>query len=305
MEKNYIKHIAPYLEELQELSAIPTGAKAELKPCVVKAVIFDLYGTLMISSSGDIDQADYNAQMIIRAFDAVGIALHDRGHNNVDRIHDKFNETIGAHKAQGRKEGRPFPEVNILEVWEETLEYFKSKKLIDYPSLPDLKLLTFIFELQTNKVWPMPNMKTVIKTLGESTLELGIVSNAQFYTPVIMNYFLNQELIDSRDIAPFNKALTVYSFENLRSKPDVTLFDTIVNNLIKKGIAPEEIAFVGNDMLKDTWTAKQAGLKTIFFAGDQRAYRLHPEDERTKNLKADYTITDLKQLLEILSLDKK
>lgn len=303
MENNYIKHIKPYLEELQELSAIPTGAEVAMPPCNVKAVIFDLYGTLMISASGDVDQADYNAHMITRAFDVVGIQLNDDSISTIDSIHERFNQTILAHKAQGREEGRPFPEVNILEVWEEVLTYYKAEGILDYSTLPDLKLLTFVFELQTNKVWPMPNMKEVIDTLGKSSLELGIISNAQFYTPVIMNHFLNQEIIDSRNIAPFKEELSVYSFEELRSKPDVALFEIIIAELKKKGITPEETAFVGNDMLKDTWTATQAGMKTIFFAGDERAYRLHLGDERTKNLKPDYTITDLKQLLDILNLE--
>lgn len=304
MDKQYISKIRPYLEELQELSPIATPAVAKLSPCKAKAVIFDIYGTLIISASGDVDHAEYDASMIKKAFSATNIEILDNRTEAIDSIHTYFNQTIKAHKEQGKKEGRPFPEVNILDVWKDTLACFKEKKIISYTEMPDLYLLTFVFELQTNKVWPMPNMKSTLDSLGKSNLELGIISNAQFYTPVIMNYFMKNKIIEGRELPPFDKDITVYSFEELRCKPDVSLFEMILAELKKKGISARETAFVGNDMLKDMWTAKQAGVQTIFYAGDERAYRLHENDERTKDLIPDYTITDLKQLLEILQIEE-
>ena len=300
MKTNYIDKITPHLEALKPLKTIPTAAKTQLKSHPIKALIFDIYGTLMISASGDIDQADYNPSMIRKAFVSSGIELINDSNETIDLIHSTFNTTIKKHKEEAKSIERPYPEVDILEVWQETLTYFEKKSVIKCPEEVDLKLLTFVFELQTNKVWPMPNMEKVIKILGEKEIQLGIISNAQFYTPVIMNYFLHQECKDGRIIAPFQNEITVYSFEELRLKPDVKLFNIILKELEKKGITAAETAFVGNDMLKDMWAASQSGVKTIFFAGDQRAYRLHENDERCKSLIPDFTITNLSQLLEII-----
>lgn len=302
MEKNYINYIHPYLKELSPLEAIATPAKADYSTGKYKAVIFDIYGTLLISASGDVDKASYSASMIKKALLAANFKIINDTEESYDIIYSSYNECLKAHHQKGKDEGRPYPEVNILEVTKDALKKAEEEGRIEATEDSDIKLFNFVFELQTNHVWPMPQMQNVIKTLGESDLLLGIVSNAQYYTPVIMNHFLYGEEIDTDVIAPFKKELCVYSYQELRGKPDTALFEKLVPELASLGITPEEALFVGNDMLKDIYTASQVGFKTVFFAGDQRAYRLHEGDVRCDGLKADYTITKLSQLLEIVGL---
>lgn len=302
MEKNYIKYIKPYLKELSPLEALPTPAQAQFEKGDFKAIIFDIYGTLLISASGDVDKAEYSASMVKKALEVANFEILDDSKESFDTIYQIYNKCIDSHLEMGRVDGRPYPEVDILEVTNDALRLAKMHGKIKYTDKSDIKLFNFIFELQTNKVWPMPDMKKVIETLGDSTLELGIVSNAQFYTPVIMNHFLNGIEVDSEDIKPFKEDLTIYSFKELKGKPDVALFEKLLPSLAARGIKPEEALFVGNDMLKDIYTASQAGLKTALFAGDERSYRLREDDERCSQLQADYIITDLNQLLDIVSI---
>jgi putative hydrolase of the HAD superfamily len=159
-----------------------------------------------------------------------------------------------------------------------------------------------VFEVLSNKVFPMPGMKDVLLKLKEKKIPLGIVSNAQFYTPILMNYFLTGDVNLSQHIDYFDPDLTVFSFNELKAKPDVALFEKFIPELKKSyGILPGETVFVGNDMLKDVFTAKQAGLQTILFAGDERSLRLREDDERIKGLFPDFIITELTQLLEIIA----
>ena len=302
MERNYIKSIRPFLKELLPLEAIPTPAKARYEKGNYKAVIFDIYGTLLISASGDVDKAEYSAMMIKKALEAAHYEILDESKNALDTIYEIYTKCITSHLEMGRVDGRPYPEVDILAVTKDALMLAKMQGKIKFTEASDPVLFNFVFELQTNKVWPMPGMKNLIKTLGDSTLALGIISNAQFYTPVIMNHFLYDTEKDGEVIAPFEEDLTIYSFKELRGKPDVTLFETLLPSLAARGIKPEEALFVGNDMLKDIYTAHEAGLKTVLFAGDERAYRMRQDDERCSNLEADYTITELSQLLEIVNL---
>ena len=66
------------------------------------------------------------------------------------------------------------------------------------------------------------------------------------------------------------------------------------------GIALEETVYVGNDMLNDIYCAKQAGCKTVLFAGDQQSLRLRENDERCLAIEPDAVVSSLSQLLEIL-----
>jgi len=302
MERNYIKHISPYLKALTPLEAIATPAAKKIEKGDFKAIIFDIYGTLLISASGDVDKAEYSSSMIRKALQGANFEILKDNKESFDAIYEIYNKCITSHLEMNSVDGRPYPEVDIIEVSKDALRLAKMMGIIKFKEDSDVMLFNFIFELQTNQVWPMPGMKKVINQLKDSKLTLGIVSNAQFYTPVIMNHFLNDKEVDSEVIEPFEEDLTTYSFKELRGKPDVALFETLLPSLAARNIKPEEALFVGNDMLKDIYTASQAGLKTAFFAGDHRSYRLREEDERCATLQADYVITELEQLLEIVGL---
>lgn len=304
MEKDFTNSIRPFLKELTPLEAIPTGAQTRVTSFKPKAVIFDIYGTLLISASGDVDKAEYNGSMIKKGLDAASIDVLVNTTEAFDRTYSIFNTTIAQHYENGRLEGRPYPEVDIIAVWTDTLNAAEGEGLIKMTEKSDILLFIFVFELQTNKVWPMPGMEAMVKKLGESGVDMGIVSNAQFYTPVILNHLLYDEQKPGAEVYPFKNNLSVYSFQKLRGKPDVALYEYLLPGLEARGIKPEEALFVGNDMLKDMYAASQIGMKTVFFAGDMRAYRLHENDERTMNLKPDFVITELNQIFDILGIDK-
>ena len=302
MERIYIKSIRPYLKALEPLQAIPTPAKSKIAKGDYKAIIFDIYGTLLISASGDVDKADYSSSMIKKALIAADIEVLIDNNETYDSIYASYNTCIKAHHKLGLEAGRPYPEVDIVEVSKDALKIANDQGLIKLSNTSDIILFNFVFELQTNKIWPMPGMQDLINTLGESALELGIVSNAQFYTPVIMNHLLHDKEIDGSVIAPFNKDLCVYSYQELRGKPDKALFEGLLPHLESLNIKPSEVLYVGNDMLKDMYTSSQVGFKTVFFTGDLRAYRLYENDDRCANFQPDYVITELEQLLQIVNL---
>lgn len=300
MGKDYTKYIEPFLKELQTLEAIPTSAVPTTTKFDAKAIIFDIYGTLLISASGDVDKAEYNGSMVRKALEAANFLILKDTEKAYDTIYKQFNTCLDKHLADGREAGKPYPEVNIIAVWDDTLKAAVAEGLIKKTEESDLYLFTFVFELQTNKVWPMPQLNEVIASIKEKQIPLGIVSNAQFYTPVIMNYFLNNVCKSGRSITPFEDDISVFSFEELRGKPDTKLFEKLLPALSERKIKPEEVLFVGNDMLKDAYTASQVGFKTVLFGGDERSYRLRLNDERTVNLKPDFIITELNQLIEII-----
>ncbi len=298
-------YIKDYLNKLSPLSPIPTEIETSiLKGKSYKAFIFDIYGTLLISSSGDVDEADPSALNINEAFKACNIKHTDSG-NSINRANEFisciYNEIKMYHKKK-IEEGYPFPEVIIEEIFENVLDTFmKDKKLIGITNKEMIKKLVFIFELSSNKVWPMPRMKDIIHKINKTGKPLGIVSNAQFYTPLIVNHFLNNTYEDTEQIKPFDDILIQYSYKSKKGKPDTSIFKQILNTLKKQyNIDPEETVYIGNDMLKDIYTANECNMDTVLFAGDKRSLRLRENDERCKDLKPTHIITELSQLEEII-----
>jgi putative hydrolase of the HAD superfamily len=297
--KQYIKDL---LFSLKPLQPIPTEVKPYYKKDGnVKAVIFDIYGTLLISSSGDVDQAEITDKNLERALAASGIKPTDGMQNALDHILKDFDYTIRVCHEAAKHNKVPYPEIDILSIWKIVLIHARRKGLVKFNDDADIMLMTCVFEFLSNKVYPMPGLKETITGLKNLKIPLGIVSNAQFYTPVLMNYFLHDSVELKEKIRDFDKDLTIFSYKFGKGKPDFSLYEELIPTLKwKYGIIPSEVLFVGNDMLKDIWASKKAGFKTVLFAGDKRSLRMRGDDNRTAELKPDYIIDRLEQVLKIV-----
>lgn len=302
MELNFKTDIKHWLENLEELHPIPTEFCPNLRiDSPVKAVIFDIYGTLIISASGDIDQATLSVENMQKAMQAGGFS--NTYHNDayaflVEQLPVKIKEQ----QEELKKLGHPYPDVDIFKVWNEMFSAAEGKALLKRTGEESLSDVIMVFELLSNKVFPMPGMKEVLLELKSKGIPLGIVSNAQFYTPIIMNYFITGEFSTKQEIELFDPELSVYSYKELRAKPDIKLFDKINRTLKNKyNLQSNDAVFVGNDMLKDVYTAKNSGLQTAIFSGDKRSFRLREDDQRVKGLFPDFFINDLKQLVDIIA----
>jgi putative hydrolase of the HAD superfamily len=306
MEKNYLQYIAKFLSESDELKPVPTL----LKPYVrsdpsIKAFVFDVYGTILVSASGDIDESVISTENLKTAFDASGIELVNtlqEPQQLLNELLEDFKRLIKEHHQAERTEDKPYPEINILEIWEEIIldNYRRNRLILNGPLC--IKCFTFVFEVLSNRIYPMPGMKEVIHHLAERKFPLGIISNAQFYTPVILNFFLQGSISESELVSPFDHDLTVFSYQHQRSKPDAFLFELLKNQIRDKyGIYADEILFIGNDMFRDIYPARIAGFKTALFAGDTKSLRLRQDKPELKKITPDYIVTDLRQILNIIA----
>ncbi|MBN1987271.1 MAG: HAD family hydrolase [Prolixibacteraceae bacterium] len=305
MELNFRTDIKNWLDNLEKLQPQTTGFCPNLRPnsnenITIKAIIFDIYGTLLISSSGDIEEASATVENMDKALQAGGYHIEKNAKEISAFLLKQLPEKIKSNQQEIKQKGHPFPDVDIFKVWREMLQEAQNAGLISPTGNESLTDTIFIFELLSNKVFPMPGMKEVLTKLSKKGIPLGIVSNAQFYTPILMNYFLSGSFSTKQEVELFNPDLSFFSYKELRGKPDVSLFQKFIPTLKNKyNINPAETIFVGNDMLNDVYTAKKAGLKTVLFAGDERSLRLRENDARVKGIFPDFIITDLTQLLDI------
>ena len=153
------------------------------------------------------------------------------------------------------------------------------------------------FELAVNPVWPMPESSSILSYLHDKKYTMGIVSNAQCYTPLLFPAFSDKNHTE----LGFQSDLCIWSYLEHRAKPDIKLFLNLLTTLNEcYNIKPFEGVYVGNDMLNDVWTASECGMKTILFAGDKRSLRLREDKQQVKNCKPDCIITNLNQIREII-----
>ena len=278
-------HRQPY-EEMNPLHPIPTGLSPRgTLPRKVKAILFDIYGTLFISGSGDISIAEKesgNTDKLNRLLQRFSIK------EPVESVLKRFFSAIVTAHAKLRAEGIDYPEIRIEEIWQTVLGIDNTQNLIDF---------SIAYEMCVNPVFPMPHARNSLDTCREKSIVMGIISNAQFFT---MDLFIQFFHADPASLG-FDPALLFLSYQHGYAKPSPYLFQQAVSGLSQKNISPASVLYIGNDMLNDMVPAENAGFQTALFAGDKRSLRLRKEDERCKNLHPDIVITDLSQLLNHIS----
>jgi len=306
MENDLLKSIKAILEELEPMTPINTGVEPTIGRLDAKAVIFDIYGTLLISDSGDVMEARFLTSNLQKALDKAGIRVNpveDKTREELlTMILDEFRASVARQHRNRRKNNIPYPEINIIDTWEAVINYSYGKGWLEPTKYCNCRILSYVFELLSNKIWPMPGMKGIINDFLARGIPLGIVSNAQAYTPVFMNYYLNDIMDVSEVIEPFDPRITIYSFKEKRAKPDHYLFDKLADSLrINFNIEPKDSVYIGNDMLNDIFAAQEVGFKTILFAGDRRSLRWREGNDKIKDISPDFIITELNQLNALIT----
>lgn len=289
MNHDFVRNIRRHM---QPLAPISTGTTPRLSMLPgIRAVLFDIYGTLLVSGCGEVGTAVEQdaADAVSDTFREIGLPA------GVDAQHvlETQKQVIRDVHARLRDQGRYYPEVDIVDVWRETLSRLRA----DNPAVPppeqvDLELLALTYESRTNPVWPMPHAGDCLSVLRDAGLTLGIVSNAQFFTPPLFPALFSRDLSE----LGFDADLCFFSWRFGVAKPSPQLFGLAVEALQRRGISPGKALYVGNDMLNDVAGAARVGFRTALFAGDARSLRLREGDERTAGIVPDLQLTDLSQM---------
>ncbi len=254
----------------------------------IKCMIFDIYGTLFISGSGDIGIAKKKSQKAYEeSYELEQLLIKFKIKKTCKAVLNDLFSGIEKKHDELRRQGIDFPEVEIDRIW---MRILKSNDLVM------VREFAVRFEMIVNPVYPMPNLKEMLSACKKSKVLLGIISNAQFYTPYLFEWLLDSNL----EKLGFHPDLILFSYKSGHAKPSPFMFQSAVERLKGLNVPADSALYIGNDMLNDIYPAKNAGFNTALFAGDARSLRLRGDVTKCKNLSADLVITDLIQLLDYI-----
>jgi putative hydrolase of the HAD superfamily len=172
-------------------------------------------------------------------------------------LSDSLRRAIEEERASLRSKGIGHPEVRIERIW---------AKLFPGRGKEELELLALAYELAVNPAWPMPGCRRLLGALRRRGLVLGIVSNAQFYTPLLFRALLGgapEEL---------GFSVCVYSYDHGLAKPGTALFELAAGRLERLGIGRAETVTVGNDPANDIAPAARCGCMTVLLSNERPAH---------------------------------
>ncbi len=278
----YKKLISEYIHPLYPVpTSLSLSGKLDEK---IRCILFDIYGTLFISASGDIGVARKQSQKKQKLEQLV---IKYKISKTPDTLLKDLFSAIEKKHEELREKGTDYPEVNIVDIWMNVLNNSNSDMIREF---------AVEFEMIVNPVYPMPNLKETLSACKKQKIVMGIISNAQFYTEYLFNWFLDSDI----ENIGFHTDLTFFSYKFECAKPSAYLFQCAAEKLQAMNIPVHSVLYVGNDMLNDICPAKNAGLKTALFAGDSRSLRLREDYAECRGASPDLIITDLHQLLDYI-----
>ncbi len=262
-----------------------------------RAALFDVYGTMFISAAGGpVSGGAANGGPYAAALQRAGVAVRSP-EAGAEAAADLARRIAGAHRRL-RARGVDHPEIDIRILWRGVLRDLARRGHIGIPSGADAaERVAVAFEMRANPVWPMPGIGGALAAARAAGLRLGIVSNAQFYTPLLLDAFADVFAWPGG----WSRRLCIWSFREREAKPSARLFEQAALRLRKEyGIAPAETLYLGNDMRNDIAPAGRCGFRTVLFAGDRRSLRLHRDDPALAAIRPDACLTHWSQFPALL-----
>lgn len=239
----------------------------------IKGLIFDVNGTLIDIQTDEGSEETYRAVSHFLTYQ--GISVH-RG-----EVRDEYFRIMDE---QRKASGEEFPEFDVVEIWREFLQ----RRWGDRPAVSQAKarqMPLFLAEMyrgvSRNRLQLYPGVREVLDELAPR-FRLAALSDAQ--SPWALPE------MRAVGIAGYFDPIVVSGDHGFR-KPDPRLF---AKALRRMRLGPRDALFVGNDMYRDVHGARQAGLRTVFFASNQGRQRMD-------GVEPDYIIYNFPELRQAIS----
>ncbi|MFT4343248.1 MAG: HAD family hydrolase, partial [Candidatus Woesearchaeota archaeon] len=199
----------------------------------IKAILFDVYGTILRSDSGDLAQSLSKRSVLLNA--ARLVSNKYCMNRSPDEIVSAYENAISAEHHRKKSEGIQYPEVVLEDIWAQVCTS------LGVTAGPLTELAYDFYDLTASR-YLYDGVFEVLKELQKRGIRMGIISNAQRGTELDLLRLLK---IDSLTTF-FDKDLLFFSYRLGYSKPNLNAFRLALSHLHEKGILPSEVLFVGN-----------------------------------------------------------
>jgi putative hydrolase of the HAD superfamily len=241
----------------------------------IRAVAFDANGTLVRILADDDEERIFRAAAHFLTYQGIDLHRH--------QLRDLYFQIM---KEQLRTSPETYPEFDAVGIWRTIVDHHGTDFTRALPAGKLEQMPLFLAEMSRGisrrRLGLYPYVREVLDILRER-YPLAIITDAQ-------STYARGELRKVGLLGYFDPIIV--SGDYGYRKPDQRLFQLALDGM---AVAAENALYVGNDMYRDIYGAREAGLTTVMFDSDQGA-------KIYQGYTPDYTITDFRDLLEILGL---
>ena len=241
----------------------------------IRAVAFDVNGTLVKILTDDDDERIFRAAAHFLTYQGIELHRHE--------LRELYFQIM---KEQLRSSPEKYPEFDAVGIWRSIIDDHQTDFTRALPAGELQQIPLFLAEMargiSRQRLGLYPYVREVLDVLRDR-YPLAIVTDAQ-------SAYARGELHKVGLLGHFDPIIV--SGDLGYRKPDPRLFQLALDGM---AVAAENALYVGNDMYRDIYGAREARLTTVMFDSDQGA-------KTYRDCTPDYTITDFRDLLQILGL---
>jgi FMN phosphatase YigB (HAD superfamily) len=312
-----LEQYASYLDSRRDLPwpAAPEVERPKARPYLkylpgVRAVLWNVYGTLLSITGGDLwfehprpFIMDTALDKTIQEFKMWGSMTRKPGQPSayLKQIYEQL--LIEQRAVPGGTEKHP--EVAADRLWEAVLKKLLQK---DYKfdagffgSLNQFSCkVAYFFHASLQGCACYPGAARALRHVRARGLQQGLLADGQCFTEVQLQRGLAAQDPEADLGTLLTDGLSVLSYEVRGRKPSERLFRHALSALGAKGLAPEEVLHVGSRLPQDLIPARRQGMRTALFAGDRASLQAAPEQLKELPGRPDVLLTELDQLAEVV-----
>lgn len=316
------KSLAEYAEWLAERNLRwpappkfePVRAQPYLKPLPgIKAVAWDVYGTLLRISDGELLFQHPQAMRMEVALDKtlqefnLWHSMSRKPGAPWEYLQTLYLRAYDDLRLAGSGRKGDLTEIDSAKLWRKVLDKLNLEEFTYdesfYGDLDELsEKMAYFFHAALQGVEAASGALAVLTELSQAGFVCGVVADGQCFTRVQMLRALGQQGTLPPAEALWNSRAVVLSHVEGVRKPSRSLYVRAIERFQNLGIAPEQVLYVGARLREDLTMAKAAGFRTVLYAGDKVSLRASLADLRDPAVKPDRMITELLQFRDILSL---
>lgn len=292
----------------------PVNAAPYIKPLAdIKAVAWDIYGTLLRITDGELMFVHPQAVRMEIALDKtiqefnMWQSMSRKPGAPWEYMLQMYERAYDELRLQGSGRKGELVEIDAAKIWRKILDKLdKNDFRYDVGQYGDFdefsEKIAYFFHSALQGVEAAPSAAATLTMISDAHLPQGLIADAQGLTQTQLLRGLHAQGTLADRAVWFDRSLVTLSYLEGVRKPSKSLYVTAATRFQQRGIRPENVLFISSRLREDLIVAKAAGFRTALYAGEKLSLSATASDLRDPTTKPDRLLTQLPQLRDILGI---
>ena len=279
----------------------------------IRAVLWNLYGTLVRISDGELlpevpDRLRMEVALdkTIREFNMWYSMTRKPGApwEYMQVIYQRIVEDL---KLAGTKRKGDVPEIDSAKVWRKILDKLAQKEYVydesQYGDLDSLsEKIAYFYHTALQGHEAAPEAARTLTMVAEAGLMQGLLADAQCFSVVQLLRDLREQEASTPVTSLFRPELMTLSHREGVRKPSLSLFAAAYRSAKAAGLEPQQVLYVSSIVANDLDVAKTVGFHTAVVVAEKLGLSVTVEDLQDPDRCPDRLLTSLSQIRDVLGI---